>query len=114
MNFLKSFFNFSSLACVRSGTNINFGQTIQSIFILPNFVEEGFTSQVSGWGAIESDKGENANQLRVLNVVTDDQEKCKDRHGFRVTDGHICATGILPGTGICTTDVGEEFLVNIE
>lgn len=75
--------------------------------MLPNFVEGGFTSQVSGWGATESDKGENANQLRILNVITVDQQECKDLHGVRVTDGHICARGILPSTGICTTDVGE-------
>lgn len=91
---------------MRSGTNINFGQTIQSIFILPDFIEGGFTGQVSGWGAVESDKGENSNRLNTLNVITIDQDECKNIHGVRVTEGHICAEGFLPGTGICTTDVG--------
>lgn len=75
----------------------------------PNFMQGGLQGQSSGWGAMDGDKGPNSDALRVLNVITKENSDCKDQHDVRVTAAHICADGFLPGTGVCTTDVGKYF-----
>ncbi|XP_070489939.1 chymotrypsin-2-like [Chironomus tepperi] len=104
----------NDIACVRTGTSIPFGQTIQPIFMLGSIITDvGLTAQVSGFGATDPNKGENADNLMVLTVQTTSNDICRHAHGAsRITDGHICTVGFQPNTGFCTTDVGSPLIHN--
>ncbi|KAG5666155.1 hypothetical protein PVAND_017657 [Polypedilum vanderplanki] len=109
-------FNFETmqndLACVHSATTITIGQNIQSIFMLPGFINANENVQVSGWGAIENDKGENSNALLILTQRTISNDDCVSVYGNVVYDGHLCTTAITAGSGICSTDVGGPLILN--
>jgi hypothetical protein len=100
---------------VRLTSTISFSQTIQPIFMHANRVEDvGLTSQISGFGATEADKGENSNELLVLTVLTQSNEACAAVHGSIITNNHICAAGRTPSSGFCTSDVGGPLIQNAE
>lgn len=69
-----------------------------------NRIEDvGLTAQISGFGATESDKGENSNNLLVLTVQTVSNEMCRNALGTIISNDHICTIDLVSNTGFCTT-----------
>lgn len=77
-----------------------------------NQVNGGLMVQISGWGAVDGDKGENSNELRVLTQQTITNDQCASSLGSFITEGHICTTAITSSTGFCTSDVGGPLILN--
>ncbi|XP_070493862.1 chymotrypsin-1-like [Chironomus tepperi] len=94
----------NDIAMVRAAYAITFSTTVSPIPLSSSFVRDGMNGQISGWGATETDKGPDSNNLKIANVVTG---PCKDTEFMTFTPQHICAGS--PSTtpvGICTTDIG--------
>ncbi len=63
---------------------------------------------MSGWGAMDTNQGANSQQLRRATVLIEPCTELPDP-GNRVPDEltNICARGIQPNSGFCTSDTGE-------
>jgi hypothetical protein len=64
-------------------------------------------NKVSGWGAINGDKGPNSPQLlRLLVRTVNCTATGSDGNHIVNANSNMCAVGTAPGSGICTSDVG--------
>ncbi|XP_017797297.1 PREDICTED: chymotrypsin-1 [Habropoda laboriosa] len=99
----------NDVAVIRVDRDIKFSNLVKPISLATSGTFEGSPCVLTGWGTTRLG-GNVPNNLQMIDLVIETQEKCKKAH-WRVESSHIC-TYTKVGEGACHGDSGGPLVVH--
>ena len=101
---------YADVGVVHMSEGVDFNDRISPVGLSEDFIGEGVSLTVSGYGATSDGSGV-SNNLNYVSLTSIGNSACSAIYGGTITDGTICATG-NPNHSTCSGDSGGPLVVN--